>query len=103
MDSFNNLYTRSKGKTYELDKDDKNNVVQHIKAHRDIHDDIYALIRMYQIKTKGDNECHMKELKNGNIKINIDKIPPHLQHILHEYIKMNKNKNNDNIENGYER
>ena len=40
------------------------------------------------MKTK--NTYNLKELKNGNIKIHIDTLPSALQHILYEYIKMNK-------------
>tara|TARA_B100001093_G_C26225895_1_gene758085 strand:- start:125 stop:358 length:234 start_codon:yes stop_codon:yes gene_type:complete len=75
-----------------MDKIVKNEIVDHIKKQHTIHDDLYILIRLYQ-KTIDNNATYdMKELKNGGIKINIDKLPIPLQHIIHGYIKLNKQK-----------
>ncbi len=92
MDSFHNLYTTHKDNVEPLDKMSKNDTVDYIKAHINIHNDIYILIRLYQKSVKDENVYDIKELKNGNIKINIDKLPIPLQHILHDYIKLNKHK-----------
>ena len=91
MDSFNDLYNACKKTTFDIDKNIKHSIVQYIKATPSCHDDIYIIIRMFY--DRENIKYNMKELKNGNIKMNIDTIHPVLQHILYEYIKMNKIRN----------
>tara|TARA_B100001989_G_C24157424_1_gene277977 strand:- start:207 stop:479 length:273 start_codon:yes stop_codon:yes gene_type:complete len=88
MDSFDNLYTKHKDVVDEISKEDKNYVIERIKTKMSIHDDIYVLIRLYQLKLNENNTYQAKELKNGNIKFSFDHIPHPLQHIIFDYIKM---------------
>ncbi len=90
MNCFDNLFNSCKIFTDPISKDIKNSIVEQIKSSQQIHDDVYVIIRLYQIKTNSLDDSKLKQLKNGNIKINIEDLPTHLQHILHEYVKMNK-------------
>ena len=91
MELYDDLYDECKLQTQELDSDHKSTIVQHIKHNKDIHDNIYKLIKLYELQKKDKDLYKSRMLKSGGVRVNINHLPVPLQHMIYSFCTKRKN------------
>jgi len=83
MDLFDDLYHEYKSNSTRLTNDQKSATVHFIKNNKDKHEDIYRIIKLYELQQKDTNLYKSKILKSGGIRVNLESLPPPLQQMVH--------------------
>lgn len=97
---YNILYNHVKNNDKLVSKKDKKTFISFVEENENIHEVIYTIIRIYDLKTnkKKTSEIYnipykgtkIKQLDLENINFNIDYLPIYLQKMLIHFMNINK-------------
>lgn len=85
MELFDDLYNQHQSNKKRLTDEQKSSVVNYIKTNKNMHDNIYKIIKLYELQQKDTNLYKAKILKTGGVRINLENLPQPLQQMIYSF------------------